>query len=174
MTIRHFMKLLEQKMPNSCQFSYLTENAPEQCSSATTGIQRFIKISSSRSSDKKVFLILNRMGFLLECLEELDGRFQKFGSKLHIFLGKPIEVFKKLHQRHRIAKLCFDQDPEPIWKARDDSVKMWCKDEGIDCVEKVGHTLWNPQEVVDLNGGKPPVTFSMFNHVVSVLGLPPR
>ncbi len=75
---------------------------------------------------------------------------------------------------YNIARICFDQDCEPIWMERDQKVKAWCQENGIKCVESIGHTLWNPQEVIKMNGGTPPVTFSMFNHVVSSIGLPPR
>ena len=114
------------------------------------------------------------MSYLLECLEELDRRFRNQGSKLHIFKGKPIEIFEELHKNHGISRLCFEQDCEPIWRKRDTVVKNWCQAYQIECIEKVGHTLWNPFEIIQLNGGLPPVTFAMFNHVVSTIGLPPR
>ena len=57
---------------------------------------------------------------------------------------------------------------------RDEDVKNWCRQNDIECIEKVGHTLWDPHEIISLNGGSPPVTFAMFNHVVSSIGLPPR
>jgi hypothetical protein len=58
--------------------------------------------------------------------------------------------------------------------SRDEAVKAWCETNDVDFIESVGHTLWNPHEVIDLNGGSPPITFSMFNHVVSSIGLPQR
>ena len=57
---------------------------------------------------------------------------------------------------------------------RDEAVKKWCQKNEVTCVESIGHTLWNPHEVISLNGGQPPVTFAMFNHVISSIGLPPR
>ena len=80
-------------------------------------------------------------------------------------------------------------------------MREWCQTQQIECVESIGHTLWNPLEVIERNGGmsltirkqrhylycfnfnvlfpffnvgKPPVTFQMFNHVVSAIGVPPR
>lgn len=116
----------------------------------------------------------NRMSYLLECLNELNERFKGIGSRLHIFKGKPVEIFCQLKTKYNIGKVCFEQDCEPIWYKRDEAVKNWCRKNDIDCVESVGHTLWNPHEIIELNGGTPPVTFAMFNHVVSSIGLPPK
>ncbi len=87
---------------------------------------------------------------------------------------QPLNVFKNLMATHNITKLCIDQDCEPIWMERDEKVEAWCKENNIEFIESIGHTLWNPQEVIDVNGGTPPITFSMFNHVVSSIGLPPK
>jgi len=58
-----------------------------------------------------------------------------------------VDVLKALHSSLTIAKLCFEQDCEPCWKARDENVTNWCEDNDVDWVERVGHTLWNPHEV---------------------------
>ena len=56
----------------------------------------------------------NRMAYLLECLEDLDNRFKKMGTKLHLFKGKPVEIFQHLRQHYgTISKICFEQDCEP-------------------------------------------------------------
>ena len=49
--------------------------------------------------------------------------------------------------------------------------KNWCRQNDTEFIENVGHTLWDPHEIIELNGGSPPVTFTMFNHVVSSIGL---
>ncbi|KAH9632067.1 hypothetical protein HF086_015271 [Spodoptera exigua] len=56
-----------------------------------------------------------------------------------------------------IRKLCFEQDCEPVWRARDDSVKNACKEIGVVCKEHVSHTLWEPD-----------------THTVATIGDPPR
>ena len=62
-------------------------------------------------------------GFLLECLNDLNESFKNIGTKLHIFMGCPLQIFRHLHSHLAIEKLCFVQDCEPIWHARDDAVK---------------------------------------------------
>ena len=62
-------------------------------------------------------------GYILECLDDLNERFKNLGSKLHIFKGCPLAVFRYLHSNYKISKVSFEQDPEPIWHPRDNAVK---------------------------------------------------
>ena len=77
-----------------------------------------------------------------------------------------------MHNELGIDGLFFEQDCEPVWTVRDEAVKNWCRVQNITCVEKVGHTLWNPVEIIRANGGSPPVTFRMFNFVAKSIGKP--
>lgn len=116
----------------------------------------------------------NRFTYLLEILQDLDQRFRAVGSRLHIFKGNSVEVLTEIAKHYNISKLCFEQDPEPIWKKRDDAVKQFCQENRIEAVEKCGQTLWDPHIVIETNGGKPPLTFSEFNFIISSIGLPAR
>uniref|UniRef100_A0A1I8PPM0 Cryptochrome-1 n=1 Tax=Stomoxys calcitrans TaxID=35570 RepID=A0A1I8PPM0_STOCA len=119
----------------------------------------------------------NRFKFLLDSLKDLDDQFREKSAntgRLHIFQGNPVQIFSKLHQHYTISKLCFEQDCEPIWNQRDDAVKKLCHELDIVAIEKISHTLWDPQNVIDTNGGIPPLTYQMFLHTVQVIGLPPR
>eukprot|EP00095_Tigriopus_kingsejongensis_P002738 maker-scaffold1095_size63103-snap-gene-0.8 protein:Tk02738 transcript:maker-scaffold1095_size63103-snap-gene-0.8-mRNA-1 annotation:"cryptochrome precursor" len=88
---------------------------------------------------------INRFTFLLECLQDLNRQFQSAGSQLNVCRGSPQDIFAEIHNQRQISKLCFEQDCEPIWKTRDEGAKA--------C---------------------PPLTFSMFNHVVSAMAKPIR
>ncbi|KAF9418520.1 hypothetical protein HW555_004669 [Spodoptera exigua] len=85
----------------------------------------------------------NRMRYLLEALDDLDSQFKKHDTSIIVPQG--------------IRKLCFEQDCEPVWRARDDSVKNACKEIGVVCKEHVSHTLWEPD-----------------THTVATIGDPPR
>merc|ERR1719481_2210761 len=93
----------------------------------------------------------NKMMFLLECLEDLDTSFSQAGGRLYMAMGQPREVFTKLSNHLNINKVCFDQDCESIWA-----------------------TLWDPLEIIDANGGSPPLTYSQFCHVTQGIGPPKR
>lgn len=91
-----------------------------------------------------------------------------------IFRGSPTTVFKRLSDVLGINKICYEQDCEPIWNKRDKEVEAMCRELNIQTVEKVSHTLWDPMDVINTNGGHAPLTYDMMLHTVSVLGLPKR
>jgi len=101
-------------------------------------------------------------GFLLECLADLDNTLRKMGSRLHVFRGCPLAVFRYLHSGSGLKKVCFEQDCEPIWHFRDDSVKSLLGALGVECSEHISHTLWDPMKIIVANGGTPPLTYDMF------------
>ena len=116
----------------------------------------------------------NKMSFLLECLEDLDTQFWYLGGKLNMVEGNPVEVFRKISRHFTIDKLCFDQDCEPIWLKRDNDVKDFCGTHRIDVEESIGQTLWDPLEIIEANGGSPPLTCAQFCHVTKGIGPPQR
>ena len=118
---------------------------------------------------------------------------------LQVLKGKPDEVFPKLWKEWGISKLCFEVDTEPYAKQRDTKMAQLAKDagttstpcfaaeEGSDFVEagrcgcpagvevitRVGHTLYDSEELVKLNGGKPPATMGQFEKLVKQAGEAP-
>ncbi|PVD30350.1 hypothetical protein C0Q70_09614 [Pomacea canaliculata] len=115
-----------------------------------------------------------RMRFLLECLSDLDAGLRKLGTRLYIIHGQPEEVFPRLFEEWGVSRVTFEQDPEPVWQDRDNKVKTLCKQWKVECIEKVSHTLWDPQSIIQANGGSPPLTYAMFCQVTDIVGLPPR
>lgn len=115
------------------------------------------------------------MKFLIESLDDLDQQLKLHGGPgLFIFRGSPTTVFKRLSEVLGINKICYEQDCEPIWNKRDKKVEAMCRELNIETVEKVSHTLWDPMDVINTNGGYAPLTYDMMLHTVSVLGLPKR
>ena len=41
-------------------------------------------------------------------------------------------------------------------------------------VENTGATLWNPLEIIEANGGFPPLTYAQFCHIAKAVGRPDR
>ncbi|XP_043946773.1 cryptochrome-1 [Drosophila biarmipes] len=119
----------------------------------------------------------NRMRFLLDSLQDIDDQLQvatEGRGRLHVFEGEPAHIFRRLHEQVRLHRICIEQDCEPIWNERDETIRSLCRELSIDLVEKVSHTLWDPRTVIDTNGGIPPLTYQMFLHTVQIIGLPPR
>lgn len=101
----------------------------------------------------------------MDSLKDIHDQLQNLSlslGRLYILQGNPVEIFRRLHEICGIKKLCFEQDCEPIWNRRDNSVKKLCHDLGITCIERISHTLWDPKKVIDTNGGIPPLTYQMF------------
>ncbi|XP_036337234.1 cryptochrome-1-like [Rhagoletis pomonella] len=110
----------------------------------------------------------NRMRFLLNSLADINSQLQALGDtggdlgKLYLFQGNPTAIFRRLNEHYQLNKICFEQDCEPIWNRRDDSVRALCSELGIEAVEKVSHTLWDPRTVISTNGGIPPLTYQIY------------
>lgn len=114
------------------------------------------------------------MRYLLDCLKDLDEQFQQYGGRLYVFKGNYMEILKQLINQWSITHISFEQDPEPIWKERDDEVKQFCKKVNVTIIELVSHTLWNPMEVIHANCNEPPLNYEMFCHTVEAIGPPAR
>jgi len=105
------------------------------------------------------------MRFLLDSLQDLDDQLQlatEGRGRLHVFEGEPAHIFRRLNEQVRLHRICIEQDCEPIWNERDETIRSLCRELSIDLVEKVSHTLWDPRTVIDTNGGIPPLTYQMF------------
>ncbi|XP_025017377.1 cryptochrome-1 isoform X2 [Tetranychus urticae] len=116
----------------------------------------------------------NRTRYLLDCLADLDTQFKSFGGRLICFHGNCVQILESLIKKWSITHISFEQDPEPIWKERDDLVKQLANSLGVEIIEKISHTLWDPEKVIDMNGGEAPSNYEMFCHTVNVIGQPDR
>nr|AWY11207.1 photoreceptive cryptochrome [Melibe leonina] len=116
----------------------------------------------------------SRMQFLLETLRDLDENLKKKGSRLYVFMGEPVKIFRQLFEDWNATRLSFEQDPEPIWQDRDNNVKDLCDACNVEWIERVSHMLWDPHVILRANGGSPPLTYAMFCQVTEIVGLPPR
>ncbi|GAV65980.1 DNA_photolyase domain-containing protein/FAD_binding_7 domain-containing protein [Cephalotus follicularis] len=105
---------------------------------------------------------LNRIRFLLESLVDLDLSLKKLGSRLLVLKGEPSEVLIQRLKEWDIKKLCFEFDAEPYYQALDIKVKNYASAAGIEVFSAVSHTLFNPSDIIQKNGGKPPLSYQSF------------
>lgn len=113
---------------------------------------------------------LNRIKFLLESLGDLDVNLKKIGSRLLVLKGDPSEVLIRCLKEWNIGKLCFEYDTDPYYQALDIKVKDYALKAGIEVFSPVSHTLFNPTDIIQKNGGKPPLSYQSF---VKLAGEPP-
>ncbi|KAA8541884.1 hypothetical protein F0562_023036 [Nyssa sinensis] len=105
---------------------------------------------------------LNRIRFLLESLVDLDYSLQKLGSSLLVLKGEPSEVLIRCLKEWDIRKLCFEYDTDPYYQALDIKVKNYASVAGIEIFSPVSHTLFDPADIIQKNGGRPPLSYQSF------------
>ncbi|KAJ8940021.1 hypothetical protein NQ314_010852 [Rhamnusium bicolor] len=124
---------------------------------------------SPRSSS---FLFFFR--FLLQCLEDLDRNLRKLNSRLFVIRGQPADALPKLFKEWGTTALTFEEDPEPFGRVRDHNISALCKELGITVIQRVSHTLYHLQHIIDRNGGRAPLTYHQFLAVIACMGPPPQ
>ncbi|XP_057330375.1 cryptochrome-1-like isoform X1 [Microplitis mediator] len=115
---------------------------------------------------------INKWRFLLQCLEDLDASLRKLNSRLFVIRGQPADVLPKIFREWGTTNLTFEEDPEPFGRARDHNITTLCKELGISVLQMVSHTLYKLDEILDRNGGKPPLTYHQFQSIVAEMDPP--
>lgn len=54
---------------------------------------------------------------------------------------------------------------QPNWKKMESFVEEICKENNVEIIKHVSHTLWRTEDILKANGGSPPVTYDVFCHV---------
>ncbi|KAK9804209.1 hypothetical protein WJX72_001282 [[Myrmecia] bisecta] len=114
----------------------------------------------------------NRLQFLLESLQDLDSSLRARGSQLLVLRGNPVDLLPVLFKEWSITQLCFEADTEPYAKQRDAQVRALAEAAVVQVHCPVSHTLYDTGELVQRNGGKPPLTYKAFEKLIASVGLP--
>ena len=103
----------------------------------------------------------NRWQFLLDCQRDLSDSYTKLNpkQKLHVVREAPQTVFPKLFKKWNVTHLVFEKDTDGYARARDEEVTKLAKNAGVEVVVRSGRTLFDSDDLVKANGGKP--TMSM-------------
>lgn len=81
-------------------------------------------------------------------------------SKLFVLREPAVTLLPKLFKAWKITHLVFEKDTDAYAKERDAEVVEHAKKAGVKIVMKSGRTLWDSDEVVKANGGKPTMSMS--------------
>ena len=65
----------------------------------------------------------HRISFIYDSLSKLNNELNKYGSRLKIYKGKPIDIFKKIITKYDIDYIYFNKDYEPYAISRDNQIK---------------------------------------------------
>jgi cryptochrome len=100
---------------------------------------------------------VNRWQFLLDCQNDLSKSITKLNKKSKLFvLREPaVTLLPKLWKAWGITHLCYERDTDAYARERDDEVQRMAKEAGVEVVTRSGRTLWDSDEIVKKNGGKP-------------------
>ncbi|XP_062395099.1 cryptochrome circadian regulator 5 isoform X2 [Sardina pilchardus] len=117
---------------------------------------------------------INRWRFLIGALKDLDCSLRKLNSRLFVVRGKPDEVLPELFKKWKITHLTFEVDTEPHSLQRDKEVLKLAGDHGVEVIQKISHTLYNLERIIDENQGKAPLTYVRFQTVLKSMGPPKK
>ena len=81
-------------------------------------------------------------------------------QKLLVIREGAVTVLPKLFKNWNITHLVFEKDSDAYAKERDATVMGEAKKAGVEVIIKMGRTLWDPDELVKANGGKPTMSIT--------------
>ena len=77
----------------------------------------------------------------------------------------PQTLFPKLFEAWSITHLVFEKDTDAYARDRDTQVIRLAREAGVNVVIRVGRTLYDPDRLVEENGGKPTMSITQVIHV---------
>lgn len=103
----------------------------------------------------------------------MDQSLRKLNSRLFVIRGQPADALPKLFKEWGTTSLTFEEDPEPFGHVRDHNITQLCNELGITVIQRVSHTLYHLQHIIDRNGGRAPLTYHQFLAVIACMDPPP-
>ncbi|WWC67038.1 uncharacterized protein I206_100945 [Kwoniella pini CBS 10737] len=112
---------------------------------------------------------LNRWNFLLESINNLSLEYKKLNKnqKLWVLRGKPFLIFKKLIKDWKITHIVWEKDSNAYSKIRDEKIITLAKELGVEIITTPGRHLYDPDEVIKANKGKPTMTLHQWQSITS-------
>lgn len=115
---------------------------------------------------------VNRWQFLIDCQNDLSANIQKLNKKSKLFLLReaPQTLFPKLFKAWKITHLVFEKDTDAYARERDQVVQRIAEESGVKVIIKCGRTLWDSDDLVKANHGKPTMSISQTEAAGKKLG----
>ena len=104
----------------------------------------------------------------LDCQSDVSASIIKLNpkSKLHVIREAPQTLLPKLFKAWKVTHLVFEKDTDAYARERDKVVQKLAQDAGVEVVVRVGRTLYDPDELVSANGGRPTMSISQVQKVI--------
>jgi cryptochrome len=118
----------------------------------------------------------NRWQYLIDCQNDLSKSITKLNPKSKLFLIReaPQTLFPKLFKAWNITHLVFEKDTDAYARERDAKVMEIAKKAGVDVVTRTGRTLYDPDDLVKNNHGKPTMSITQVQAAAKKIGPVPR
>ncbi|KAK1931659.1 (6-4)DNA photolyase [Phytophthora citrophthora] len=100
-----------------------------------------------------------RFQFLLESIQDLAKSIEKLHGRLLVLRGEAEEVLRVVLKAWGVTDLFFEAGVMSYAVERDDRVKAIARTLNINVTAIRGVTLYDPHEIIRLNGGKPPTDY---------------
>ena len=117
----------------------------------------------------------NRWRFLLECQSDLSKSYSKLNPKQRLWVVReaPTSVLPKLWKAWGVTHLVFEKDTDAYARARDEAVVRLAEEAGVEVIIRQGRNLFDPDDLVSKNGGKPTMSMSQVEKAADKLGTQP-
>ncbi|PBP28602.1 cryptochrome-2 [Diplocarpon rosae] len=118
----------------------------------------------------------NRWQFLIDCQNDVSKSITKINKKSKLFLMReaPQTLFPKLFKVWDVTHLVFEKDTDAYARDRDREIMRAAKEAGVEVIMRSGRTLWDSDELVKKNRGKPTMSISQVQAAGPKVGPIPR
>jgi deoxyribodipyrimidine photo-lyase len=93
-----------------------------------------------------------RIDFIHQALLALQSDLKTYNSTLHVLYGKPIDCWKELVKEYNISAVYTNHDYEPYARKRDEEVRSFLNDSGIEFFSYKDQVIFEKNEVLKDNG----------------------
>lgn len=100
-------------------------------------------------------------------MDDLSSGLTKVNSKQKLLLIRegPVTLLPKLWKEWNISHLVFEKDTDAYGRERDTQIQQLAKKAGVEVIAPYGRTLYDPDELVKANGGRPTMSISQVEAV---------
>lgn len=114
----------------------------------------------------------NRWRFLLDSQNDLSQSYAKLNprQKLWVVREAPQTVLPKLWTQWEITHLVFEKDTDAYARERDEEVIRLAREAGVKVIVEMGRNLFDPDELVVKNGGKPTMSLAQVERAAEKIG----
>jgi deoxyribodipyrimidine photo-lyase len=93
-----------------------------------------------------------RVCFLHQRIEELNQQLAESSKKIHVYHGKPIDIFQKILNSHEVHAVYTNRDYEPYATQRDAEIKALLIENDVTLSTYKDHVIFERDEVVKSDG----------------------